>query len=99
MMRALVENPVARLHSHRPMRLIAEVVGDHGLWHLCSFSRDRQRPGTVVAISDGERQAVLARLTIGMDAAHVALLIGSEVGVRRQQWPTNHLRNARGQPP
>jgi hypothetical protein len=34
-----------------------------------------------------------------MDAAHVALLIGSEVGVGRQQWPAYHLRNARGQSP
>lgn len=88
MMRALVENPVPRLHGYRPMGLIAEVVGDDGLWHLGPFGRDRQCPGTVVAISDGERQAVLARLTIGMDAAHVALLIGSEVSVGRQQWPT-----------
>ncbi|RJF85940.1 hypothetical protein D3876_19025 [Sphingomonas cavernae] len=95
---ALIQHRIAHLHRDGGIVLGAEIGIDFGggvgapLFQL-------EVPDLAVAIVQRQRQAVLARLAVRMDAADVAFAIDTEIVVGGQQVTSRDLAHDRGQPP
>src|SRR5206468_8153087 len=99
MVDAAVHDGVAGTHRNGRKGLLAEVVLNRTERLLEVALLHAERPGNIVAKLERQRQAVLAGLAVGMDAANVVLLVDPEISVGRHQLATGNQRDPWRQPP
>lgn len=95
---ALVENRVPNPHCDGRESFAGEILV-HLRRRVCSPLLDLEIPDTIVAVSERQGEAVLARIAVGMNAAPVILPIDSEIIIGREQVSSHDPADGRGQSP